>query len=74
MIILPDNEMHQFAIRRLMQTIAEQQKKDERDKTLKTTYYVVLDSWSELYKLGINDNTLYAYKCELEAKYYNVKH
>jgi len=73
MLILPDNELHTFAIRRMMQTIAEQRRIDDNRKTLKLTYHVTLGAWSELYQLGINDNTLYAYKCELEAKYYNVK-
>jgi len=71
LIILPDNEMHRFQIKRLQKEIEGQLKEWRDEEVLKATYHTVLGAWSDLLHKGIDDSTLYRYKVELERKYYD---
>ena len=70
MLLLPTNELHQFALKKLTKEIEAELKKFRTEETLWLRYNSVRDAWSKMLHKGYDDDFLYSYMIKLERAYY----
>ena len=72
MLLLPTNELHQFALKKLTKEIEAELKKWKIEETLWLRYNTVREAWSKMLHKGYDDIELYSLMIKLEREYYRV--